>query len=609
MSDDLLPYYEKELGFIRKSGAEFADTHPKIAGRLRISADTVEDPHVSRLLEGFAYLNARIQHKLDDEFPELTDALFNIIYPHYLRPFPSCSILQFDAANDLDGRFLIKKNTLLESETFQGKTCKFTTCYDVDLVPLTIRTASLQARPFIAPGANEVQNAGAIIHLGLKTLSPKVGAGTLNLDSLRFFIQGQPQHVYPIHRMLLNESVKLVVARSESDTKPIYLDSRRIKPVGYSEDEGLIPYPAESFLGYRLLTEYFLFPEKFQFVDIDLQGVIDESFQQEINLYIYIEQSNTELERTLSSDNFALGCTPMVNLFPHQADPLRVTHTQREYQIIPDARSHKALEIYSVNEVKATLPSGDNFRYLPFYGLNHDQAKSDAGLYWYASRKNANLSATPENEGTEVYLTLTDLGLNPQSSAQQTLTIKTTCMNRDLPSKLPFGGGQPRLHCIEIAPPTQRISCLTPPTHTIRPDLRNRARWRLLSHLNLNHLTLKNGKGSTDSLKELLRMYNFKDSASIRTIIEAIDSVDSHYMTAPITIDGKTTLCRGTQVTITFNESQLAGTSAFLFASVLEHFFGVYCSVNSFTRLTAKIKGKDGVLKTWPPRAGEKSLL
>ena len=187
MSDDLLPYYEKELGFIRKSGAEFADTHPKIAGRLRINSDTVEDPHVSRLLEGFAYLNARIQHKLDDEFPELTDALFNIVYPHYLRPFPSCTIMQFDAANDLDSRFPIAKHTLMETESFQGRTCKFTTCYDVDLVPLKIHSASLQARPFIAPGANEVQNAGAIIHLGLKTLSPKVAAGGLELESVRFF--------------------------------------------------------------------------------------------------------------------------------------------------------------------------------------------------------------------------------------------------------------------------------------------------------------------------------------------------------------------------------------------------------------------------------------
>ncbi|MCG8671469.1 MAG: type VI secretion system baseplate subunit TssF [Pseudomonadales bacterium] len=609
MSDDLLPYYEKELAFIRKSGAEFAEAHPKIAGRLRINSDTVEDPHVSRLLEGFAYLNARVQHKLDDEFPELTDALFNIVYPHYLRPFPSCSIIQFETAADLDSRFLIEKDTLMESDAFQGKTCKFTTCYDTDLVPLAINSASLQARPFIAPGANNIQNAGAIIHLGLKTLSPKVAAGNLEIDSLRFFLKGQPQHVYPIHRMLLNESVKLVVARSEGDTNPVYLNVDRIKPVGYDENQGLIPYPAESFVGYRLLTEYFLFPEKFHFIDIDLKGVIDESFDQEVNLYIYVEHSNTELERTLSTDNFALGCTPIVNLFSHQADPMRVTHTQREYQIIPDARAHDSLEIYSVDNVKATLPSGDNFNYLPFYGLHHDQSQSDQGLYWYANRKKASLSATPEHEGTEVYLTLTDLGFSPQSSAQQTLTIKTTCLNRDLPSKLPFGGGQPRLHCVEIAPPIKGVACLTPPTHTVQPDLRNRARWRLLSHLNLNHLTLKNGKGSTESVKELLRLYNFKESAAIRTIIEALESVDSHYMTAPITVEGRTTLCRGTQITLEFNENQLAGTSAFLFASVMEHFFGVYCSVNSFTRLTAKIKGKDGVLKTWPPRAGEKSLL
>ena len=243
MSDELLSYYEKELAFIRRSGADFSESHPKIAGRLRINADTVEDPHVSRLLEGVAYLNARIQHKLDDEFPELTDALLNVAYPHYLRPIPSFSIVQFNASEDLDSTYLIPKNTLLESDSFQGKSCKFTTGYDVEIAPIKAINCELQARPFIAPGANQVQNAGAVLRIEMATLSDKIALNDVAPNTLRFFLKGQPQHMYPLHKMIMNEAVKIVVARNESDPQPIYLNIDRIKPVGYSEDEGLHALP------------------------------------------------------------------------------------------------------------------------------------------------------------------------------------------------------------------------------------------------------------------------------------------------------------------------------------------------------------------------------
>ncbi len=609
MSDELLSYYEKELAFIRQSGAEFAQAHPKLASRLRVNADTVEDPHVSRLLEGFAYLNARIQHKLDDEFPELTDALFNTIYPHYLRPIPSFSIIQFQASKDLDSVFSIPSQTLLETEPFQGKTCKFNTRYPVDLVPLMIKSAEIQARPFIAPGANQIQDAGAVLHVHLQTLTPQVVMHEAGISKIRFYLRGQPQHVYPLHRMLLNETVKLVVARSDGDSKPIYLDNTNIQPVGFEPEEGLLPYPAESFVGYRLITEYFCFPEKFLFIDVDLADSLDADFEQSLHLYFYVERTSTELERVISDENFALGCTPIINLFKQHADPLRLTHTQQEYQVIPDARAHDSLEIYSIDDVKSTQPDGTTLQYYPFYGVNHDLTQSSQYHFWYAKRKDSSLSGTPDHDGSEVYLSLTDLKFNPQTSAQQTLSISTHCLNRDLPSKLPYGGGQPLLHCVESAPPVERISCLTPPTHTIRPDQGNRARWRLLSHLNMNHLSLSGQGDATEALKEVLRLYDFKESAAIRTLINSIVKVETQYMTAPISLEGRTTLCRGTQVTLTLDETQLAGTSAFLFACVLERFFGVYCTVNSFTRLVAKIKGKDGVLKRWPPRAGERSLL
>ena len=169
MPDELLPYYEKELAFIRQMGAEFAKEHPKIAGRLGINAESVEDPHVSRLIESFAYLNARIQHKLDDDFPELSDALLEVLFPHYQRPIPSMNIVQFVADREkLDAGFLVEKNTLLDTEQFNGESCRFTTVYDTQIHPFEVAEASMLGRPFATPGSGQFKGAGSVLKLSLQ---------------------------------------------------------------------------------------------------------------------------------------------------------------------------------------------------------------------------------------------------------------------------------------------------------------------------------------------------------------------------------------------------------------------------------------------------------
>ena len=610
MSDELLPYYEKELTFIRRSGAEFSQAHPKIASRLRISAETVEDPHVSRLLESFAYLNARIQHKLDDDFPELTDALFSVLYPHYQRPIPSCSIVQFTPGSDLDCRFDVDENTLLETPPFQGETCKFRTRYPVSLWPFKVQEAALIARPFVAPGANQMKGAGGILKLAMKSFTEGMNLSELKIEKLRFFLQGQPQYTYPLHELILNKNMKVVLARGEDDIEPIYISSECIKPVGFGTEEGLLPYPSTSFQGYRLLTEFFLFPEKFLFFDIDgLDKYIPEEWEDEFHLYIYLEQSNSELERQIDHTAFALNCTPVINLFEQQAEPIRLDHTQSEYQIIPDARRRRSLEVYSIDEVKATNSDGAQTEYLPFYGIKHSYQDQNIDTFWHAQRVDASIADSPDREGTEVYLSFTDLNFQPSAIDDQTVSIKTHCLNRNLPSKLPFGGGQPSLFAVDSSPPVSNIHCLTPPTPTVRPPLRERGRWRLMSHLNLNHLSLSNSAIATDALKEILKLYDFTDSASIRASIEAISSVKTEPATAPITVEGYTVMCRGTQVHIELDETLLTGSSPFIFASILERFFALYCTINSFTRTLVSIKGKEGYLKKWPPRAGEKLLV
>jgi type VI secretion system protein ImpG len=611
MSDELLPYYEKELAFIRQMGAEFANEHPKIAGRLGISSETIEDPHVSRLIESFAYLNARIQHKLDDDFPELSDALLEVLFPHYQRPIPSTCIVQFEADPEkLESSHTLKKNTVLDTESFNGETCRFTTAYETTLHPLKVAEARVLGRPFSTPGSSQFKGAESVLKLSLHSLTEDIKFAELKPESIRFYLKGQSQHINPLYELILNRCQAIFMASSESDTNPVRLPVSCIKPVGFGIEDGLLPYPDTSFMGYRLLTEYFAFPEKFMFFDIaSFADKINESFENTLEFYLYLTEGDVELEHNISAETFQLGCVPAINLFPHRADPIKLRHTASEYQIVPDARRPKGYEIYALNKVTATTSAGDSNTYLPLYGVNHENQDQEQHAYWFCTRRQAKLGVDQRDEATDVFLSLVDLNFNPNNPDDRTLLLETTCSNRDQPAKLPYSSEQPRLQAVDASPPCKRIRCLTQPTATIRPSMRNNARWRLISHLSLNHLSITGGEDAVTALKEILRLYDFKESSINRAQIESILKISTRPITAPLNIDGRTSLCRGIEIEIELDSSQMSGNSSYLFATVLEHFFALYSSINSFTRVLVKLKNKEGYLKKCPPRAGERIFL
>lgn len=610
MADELLPYYEKELAFIRQMGASFAKEHPKVAGRLGISSDTIEDPHVSRLIEAFAYLNARIQHKLDDDIPEFSDALLSVLFPHYQRPIPSMSIVQFVPDKDqLESRYLVKRRTLLETEHFQGESCCFSTVFDTELVPISVADAQLQGIPFSTPGSGSVRGAAAVLKITLRSFND-LPFTEIGGDSVRFYLKGQPQHIHPLYELMLRRRLATVATLSEDDTSPVFIKGDCVKAVGFASEDALLPYPPSSFTGYRILTEFFVFPEKFMFIDIDgLADVIANNETNELHLYFYFDRSDVELEHNISAESFLLGCSPVVNLFEQDADPIKIDHSQEEYLVLPDVRRPVGFEVYSIDSVTASSPEGETTAYLPFYGVTHKQHENTNYTYWLAMRRHAKLSNYERDDGTDVFITLVDLQFNPNIPDNKTLHIKTTCSNRDLPAKLPFNMEHPKLQCVDAAPPCERIRCLVQPTRTVRPPLRNHARWRLISHLNLNYLSLTGRDEPTTALKEILRLYDFKDSSVTRALVESIVDMNVRLISAPLAVEGRATMCRGFEVEITLDDSMLTGSSAYLFASVLEHFFGLYCSINSFSRVLVKIKDKEGWLKKCPPRAGEKVLL
>ena len=601
MDDKLLNYYERELTFIREMGADFAGKYPKIAGRLQLEQDKCEDPFTERLIEAFAFLCGRIHKKIDDDFPQITESLLSIIYPHYINPIPSMSIVQFDPIrqNIPEAGYHIEKNTRLYSKPVDGTPCQFMTRTPVMIWPVELVSAGLSDPKILGKGAQQA------ILIRLKTYN-NISFSSLNWKMLRFFLNGQGQHVFHLYELLFNNvcHVEIESTNSKGIIKTLSLNSDDIKPVGFDPDGGIMPYPDHSFPGYRLLFEYFCFPEKFLFFDLfGLDRLRGLDLNDKLDIWIYINRS-AKSDLVINEDTFCVNAAPVVNLFNRIAEPVRVEHQKTEYHVIPDIRKQRATEVYSIDKVTASLPSkpGEGFEYKPFYSIRHhlhDEKKVGQRAFWHIERRASNKKG---DTGTEVYLSFSDTNFKMADPDVEILTIHTTCTNRDLPARLPFGDPLGDFG-MEIAAPVEKVICLIKPTPSRRPFLGGTLQWRIISHLSLNYLSIV--KGGESALREILKLYDFDNSPITRQQINGIVSLDSKHVTKRI---GQA-FCRGIQVTIEFDEDQYVGTGLFLFASILEKFLGQYVTVNSFSQMIATTVQKKEALKKWAPRNGNQILL
>ena len=611
MLDELLPYYERELSHLRHLGREFAEQFPKIAARLHLEGETTADPHVERLMEGFAFMAARIHRKLDDELPEITDAFLELLYPHYLRPLPSMSIAQFQIDLDesqLTERHTIARHTQLLARAVNGVSCRFRTCYPVDVWPVKVVEARVEPVERSA-FASKIENTVSLIRIRLECAGD-VDFSQLNIDKLRFYIDGDDAIAHTLYELVFNSANRILL--SDGDGKTVTLGRDSLAPVGFQEEEGMLEYEKRSFLAYRLLHEYFVFPQKFLFFDIlNLGAAAKAGFGKVMEIVISLSEFERpdrlhRLMQAVSSSTFQLGCTPIVNLFKQHADPIRISHEKTEYEVVPDSRRRKSLEIYSIDSVRKVTRSQTEeevVQFESFFALKHGLADSRNKRFWYASRRE---SALKDDAGTDIHLSLVDSEFNPAVPAFEALSVELTCTNRDLPSLLPFGGPQGDLQ-LEGSSLIKRVRCLRKPTPTLRPPLRHSARWRLISHLALNHLSIV--EGGREILLEMLSLYNFTESGAVKKQISGITSVQSEPCVVRVNTLQRSAFVRGTRVSMEFDESEYAGSGVYLFASVLERFLGLYCTVNSFTELQVKTKQREKVLAKWPARLGDAILV
>jgi type VI secretion system protein ImpG len=611
--DDLLLYYERELTFLREMGAEFAQKYPKIASRLVLEADKCEDPHVERMLEAFAFLAARVHLKIDDEFPEITEALLNILYPHYMRPIPSMSVVEFQMDSEQvnpETGIKIARESVLNSRSVAGAPCKFRTCSDLTFWPVSVAAAEWTTADRLRPPIKAADTAAAI-RLELKCAG-EITFSKLAMPSLRFYLSGESNLTHALYELLCNNCARIVIRdlSPKSKTDPVVLECDSLRASGFGEQESMLPQNRRSFAGYRLMMEYFCFPQKFFFFDLSgFEQLHAAGFGGRAEIIFLISpfervERREMLETGMSARTFRTDCVPVVNLFRQTAEPILLDQRRYEYQVIPDVSRRNAMEVFSIDSVVSADPGSDEvFPFEPFYSFRHGTPRDRRQGFWHAARRP---SGRRGDDGTEMFISLVDLSGRTIRPDAEALTVRTTCTNRDLPSRLPFGneGGDFEL---EGAAPIKKIVALVKPTDTVRPPLQKHALWRLISALSLNYLSLL--EGGPEALQEILRLYNFTGSAYAEKQVQGLSAVSSKRHFARIISENGVAFARGTLVDLTFDEEQFAGGGVFLFAAVLEYFLGLYAGMNSFSQLVARSHQRKEVIRRWPPRAGHKVLI
>lgn len=620
MDTRLLRHYENELSYLREMGAEFAEAYPKIAARLGMESAEVLDPYVERLLEGVAFLSARVQLEMELQFPAFTRHLLEIVYPHYLAPTPSMMVAAFDPdpanAAMADG-FTLARGTQLRSSLGEGDqtACVFTTSQDVTLWPIDIVEAEyLDGRgQLVAAGISRDVEARAGIRLRLRRRGVEPISG-LSLDKLTVFLNNKAGRHWDLHELLCTQ-VTGMAARSTDRRADWVLDlpQAQVSPRGYAADEALLPTPKRSFDGYRLLQEYFGMPERFHFVDLEgLSPALKKASGTEVDIYLMLRDGMPDIAASVTPEAFTLHATPAINLFDKRCDRVLLTTRDVEHHIVPDRTAPLDFEIYNIKSVQGISERGDkDTEFRAFYSSDDFTAAGDTHPSYYTQFRRMRQRSEKERLkgvrtsylGSELYLTLVDPQQAPYPVDLGQLSVQATCTNRDLPMLLSTGAAD--VFHLPDGGPVAHVTTPVPPTRP-RPSLgQGDTAWRLISHLSLNYLSIvdtDNG-GGIEALRELVGIYAPTSDKTIEKQIEGMISIESRPIVRRMSDGVLSTAVRGLELKLGFDDSFFEGTSVYVLGSVLERFFRRYVTINSFTE-TVLFTRQRGEIARWKPETG-----
>jgi type VI secretion system protein ImpG len=622
MDPRLLRYYNQELQHLREMGGEFARQFPKIAARLGMEGIEVSDPYVERLLEGVGFLAARVQLKLDAEFPRFTQRLQEIVYPNYLAPTPSMLIAQFqpqlDETNLAQG-VTIARGSAMRSQLGRGDTsaCEFRTAHDVVLWPIELVAAHYFSfapdLPLASlPVARRIKSG---VRLRLKTAAG-LAFNQLSIDALRIFLSGSDEVAYQLHELCLGAGLGMLIVPGSASWH-VHLPKTHVNTVGYLDSQALLPATLRSFQGYRLLQEYFSFPQRFLFLDLEgLAPALLRHPGNELEIVLLFERGDAALEALVDASHFSLFCTPAINLFPKRADRIHLSDNNYDYHVIADRTRPMDYEIYEVSSVTGHGVGADSEQiFAPLYAAHHAE-NAQHGAYFSTQREPRLLSALQKKNGfrssyigSEVFISLVDPQEAPYRSDLRQLSITTLCTNRDLPLQMPLGAGNTDFS-LDSAAPVVAIRCIKGPSKPHAPSTEGALAWRFISHLSLNYLSLLDTdphQGAV-ALRQMLALYASGAEPGIKRQLDALLSVRTDPTVRRLPGAGPICFGRGLRITLEVDELGFQGGSAFLFGSVMEQFFCRHVSINSFSETVLHSAGRGEVMH-WMPRCGNRPII
>lgn len=599
LMNKLLSYYQKELIYLKQHGKLFSRRFPKIARRLGMSDGVSEDPHVERIVESFALLTARIHQRLDDDMPELTEALLTTLAPQFLRKIPSTCIVSIEPDRNACGitdKYTIAADSPLFTKNINDIICQFRTVYPIDLLPISLKYAKL----FF--DKNDLY-----WHLNIEF---EVWSGArLQGKSLRLFLNGPHNAVNIMYTLILSEIEKIYIS---CEGKDILLKETDVLYVGFNKDDGLFKNDARIAPIHSILLEYFFFPEKFHFIDFNLPDnfILNANAIFELKLTFkrtYLNHSLEKIKNIIDSQFFRLNCTPAINLFPQRSEPVTILESIAEYPVIPDARAKKYIDVWAINHVFLQRREAEDIKIIPIQpllGIDHSRMEGNGGIYWQGfQREDINVNGG----GKKMFIAFSNHKIESVIPNADIVAINLKCTNDIYPNKMKNGHPQGDFDSdLQLA--GLKINALSTPSRPVESPDKSALRWRLISQLSLNHLLLNDNNGA-DILRETLMLYNFQNNPEITRIINMIKRIDTQPIIDRLIANDPRSLARGVSLTVTFNHDALNEPEYYLFCSFIDHLLGLYAPVNSFSRVTTIIEYEEHTRRIWPVRSGRLSWI
>ncbi len=620
MDARLLRYYNQELRYLRELGGDFAREFPKIAARLGMEGLEVTDPYIERLLEGCAFLAARVQMKQDAEFPRLSHRLLELIYPNFLAPVPSMMVAQINPvpdANLLKGPIVPRDSALLGPASAVSDThCEFRTAQTVQLTPLSTTAAEyiLNVGDLGVSALPLPQRPRCGVRVSLE-LPAGMTVDKLEVDALRFYLGGPAEIATQLHELMLSSCVGILVGPPgrAGDGRRQFLPASSVKPVGYADDQAMLPVTLRGLAGTRVLQEYFAFPQRFLFIDIEgLRAAFKAVQASAVEIIVLFGRQGSGLDGAVTAEHFSLHCVPAINLFPKRADRIHINDGEYEFHVVPDRAAPLDFEVYDVTAMQGYDEGGAERKFLPLYAPARGASLKQSAFYtiWREPRVTSDAARRdgPRSGyvGSEVFVSLVDPNDAPYPEALRQVALQTRCTNRDLPLFMPSAGE----FSLQGGLPVNSVRAVAGPSRPNTALREGGVAWRLLNLLSLNYLSLLDTEGgrATAALRDLLSRFPQGSDATVRRQIEALQQVDARAVVRRHPVRGPIAFGRGIEVKLTVDELGYTGGSAFLFGAAMHHYLSRHVSLNSFVETSLESLTRGEIMR-WKPILGSRPVL